>query len=44
MLLEKGFDRHSCGDLPLKECKIIKVAEIYDGSYEGTKLLNGWGA
>ncbi len=27
----------------MKECKIIEVAEIYDGSYEGKKLLNGWG-
>jgi hypothetical protein len=40
---EKNFESHKCGEIPLKECRIIEVAEIYDGSYEGKKLLNGWG-
>ena len=43
MMSEKDFERHKCGEPPLKECRTIEVVEIYDGSYDGNKLLNGMG-
>ncbi len=38
----EDFESHTC-DRPLKECKIIEVSEILDGSYHDKKLMNGWG-
>ena len=42
MFSETDFESHTC-DRPLKECKIIEVSEIIDGSYGNKKLMNGWG-
>jgi hypothetical protein len=42
MFSETDFDSHTC-DRPLKECRIIEVSEIIDGSYGEKRLMNGWG-
>jgi hypothetical protein len=42
MLAKKEFELHKC-DVQIKSCKIIEVNEIYDGSYEQKKLMNGMG-
>jgi hypothetical protein len=42
MLSSEGFESHKC-DLQLRECRTIEVSEIMDCSYDGRKLVNGWG-